>query len=360
MAKIKPMRILKVILIVLLVLLIVVFGVVLPIVSISVYKSVFDVRFETAVDEYFTADDYDGLNVENVSFRTRQGHTLAGYKYRMEDVTEPKGVVVWAHGFGGGGHCIYLPMIHYFAQHGYAVFAYDATGNNESEGDVIGGFPQGVIDLDYALNYVKADADYSGLPIFLAGHSWGGYSVGNVLNFHTDIKGAVLFAGVDSSIAIIQQEGRNYAGDWAKLMIPYVRIHEKIKYGKYAGTTAAEGIAAAENAEILIVHSKDDRTVLQENGYDLFHAAHGDSERVHFVLYDNRGHSDLFYSEDTMIERQLIDIDYDFYLMDYNLEDNRENHAAFRKEFMDYSVYYKMDDELMGQAVAMFDSKLGE
>ena len=360
MAKIKPMRILKVILIVLLVLLIVVFGVVLPIVSISVYKSVFDVRFETAVDEYFTADDYDGLNVENVSFRTMQGHTLAGYKYRMEDVTEPKGVVVWAHGFGGGGHCIYLPMIHYFAQHGYAVFAYDATGNNESEGDVIGGFPQGVIDLDYALNYVKADAAYSGLPIFLAGHSWGGYSVGNVLNFHTDIKGAVLFAGVDSSIAIIQQEGRNYAGDWAKLMIPYVRIHEKIKYGKYAGTTAAEGIAAAENAEILIVHSKDDRTVLQENGYDRFHAAHGDSERVHFVLYDNRGHSDLFYSEDTMIERQLIDIDYDFYLMDYNLERNAETHAAFRKEFVDYSVYYKMDDELMGQAVAMFDSKLGE
>ena len=81
------LKILKIALIVLLVLVIVVFAVVLPIVSISVYKSVFDVRFETAVDEYFTADDYDGLNVENVSFRTKQGHTLAGYKYRMEDVT---------------------------------------------------------------------------------------------------------------------------------------------------------------------------------------------------------------------------------------------------------------------------------
>ena len=352
------LKFLKILLIILLVLVIVVFAVVFPMISISVYKSVFDVRFETNVDEYFTADDYDGLTVENVSFRTRQGHTLAGYKYRMEDVTEPKGVVVWAHGFGGGGHCIYLPMIHYFAEHGYAVFAYDATGNNESEGDVIGGFPQGVIDLDYAINYVKNDAAYSGLPVFLAGHSWGGYSVGNVLNFHTDIKGAVLFAGVDSSIAIIQQEGRNYAGDWAKLMIPYVRIYEKIKYGKYAGTTATEGIAAAENTEVLIVHSRDDRTVLQENGYDLFYAAHGDSDRVHFVLYENRGHSDLFYTEDTMIERQLIDIDYDFYLMDYNLEDTRENHAAFRKEYVDYSVYYKMDDEIMGQAVAMFDSKL--
>jgi len=354
------LKVVKIILIVVLALLVLVFGVILPIVSVSVYKSVFDVRFETDIDEYFTADDYEGLTVENVTFKTKQGHNLAGYKYRMEDVTEPKGVVVWAHGFGGGGHCIYLPMIHYFADHGYAVFAYDATGNNESEGDVIGGFPQGVIDLDYALRYVKADAAYSGLPVFLAGHSWGGYSVGNVMNFHPDVRGAVLFAGVDSSTAIIHQEGRNYAGEWAKLIIPYVRVYEWIKYGKYATTTAAEGIGAAENAEILIVHSKDDRTVLQENGYDLFHAAHGDSDRVHFVLYDNRGHSELFYTEDTMIERQLIDIDYDFYLMDNNLERNDETHAAFRKEFVDYSVYYKMDDELMGQAVAMFDRQLGE
>ncbi|MBQ9716476.1 MAG: hypothetical protein IJV76_00630, partial [Clostridia bacterium] len=69
-------------------------------------------------------------------------------------------------------------------------------------------------------------------------------------------------------------------------------------------------------------------------------------------------HSELFYTEDTMIERQLIDIDYDFYLMDNNLERNDETHAAFRKEFMDYTVYYKMDDDLMGQIVDMFDRQL--
>ena len=34
--------------------------------------------------------------------------------------------------------------------------------------------------------------------------------------------------------------------------------------------------------------------------------------------------------------------------------------SAFRKEYVDYSVYYKMDDEIMGQAVEMFDRQLGE
>ncbi|MBE6710552.1 MAG: alpha/beta fold hydrolase [Ruminococcaceae bacterium] len=350
----------KILLIVLLVLVVLIFAVVLPILSISVYKSVFNVRFETSPDNYFTADDYEGLTVENVLFKTKQGHNLAGYKYRMDDVDSPKGVVVYVHGFGGGGHCGHMPMIHYLAENGYAVFAYDATGNDASEGKYIGGFPQGIIDLDYAIRYVKNDAAYSGLPIFLMGHSWGAYSVGNVLNFHTDVKGAVLFAGIDSSSVLFRQEGAKYAGDWAELLIPYVRVYERIKYGEYSMTTANKGFASAENAEILVVHSKDDDTVLQENGYDLFMAEHGDNERVHFVLYDDRGHNYLFYSEDTMIERQLIDIDYDFYLMDNNLERNDETRAAFRKEFVDYSVYYKMDDELMGQAVAMFDRQLGK
>ena len=56
-------KVLKIILIVLLALVVLVFGVILPIVSIAVYKSVFDVRFETDIDEYFTADDYEGLTV---------------------------------------------------------------------------------------------------------------------------------------------------------------------------------------------------------------------------------------------------------------------------------------------------------
>ncbi len=360
MAKIKPLRILKVILIVFLVLLLLAFGVVLPIVSISVYNSIFNVRIETSPDDFFTADDYEGLTVENVSFATKQGHILAGYKYRMENVEAPKGVVVLAHGFGGGGHCGYMPVIAYMAENGYAVFSYDATANDNSEGKYVGGFPQGIIDLDYAIRFVKNSADYTGLPIFLIGHSWGGYSVGNVLNFHPDVKGAVLFAGIDSSAVLLRQEGAKYAGDWAGMLIPYVRAYEWFRYGKYAMTTANEGFAAAENAEILVVHSTDDGTVLQENGYDLFMAEHGDNERVHFALYSDRGHNYLFYNQDTMIERQLIDIDYDFYVMDNWLEKNAETRAAFRKEFVDYSVYYKMDDEIMGQVVAMFDGQLEE
>lgn len=356
----KQSKSLKIILIVVLALLILVFAVAFPIVSVIVYDSIFKVRIQTPTDVIFTADDYDGLTVENLSFVTKQGHKLAGYKYIMDTTDSPKGVVVLAHGFGGGGHCGYMPVIAYFASNGYAVFTYDATGNDASEGEYVGGFPQGVIDLDYAIQYVKNDTDYDDLPIFLFGHSWGGYSIGNVLEFHPDVSGAVLFAGFNESKLLIRQTGYDYVGGLVDLMVPYVQAYEWIKYGKYALTSANDGFTAAENAKIMIVHSTDDETVFQSNGYDLFMEEHGNNDRVKFILYENRGHNDLFYSDETIEYRDRIDDEFDEYVEANGLEDTDEVHAEYRREYMDYSKYYKLDEKLMGQILEMFDEAVNK
>lgn len=342
--------------IIILALLIIVFAVVFPIVSVSIYDGIFQVRIQTPPHVVFTADDYEGLTMEKVSFQTKQGHTLAGYKYIMENENSPKGVVVLAHGFGGGGHCGYMPVIAYLADHGYAVFSYDATANDASEGEYVGGFPQGVIDLDYAIRYVKNDSDYANMPIFLVGHSWGAYSVGNVLSFHTDISGAVLFAGFNESKLLIRQTGYDYVGGLVDLMVPYVEGYEWIKYGNYALTSANKGFHDAENAKIMIVHSTDDGTVFQSNGYDLFLKEHGDNDRVSFVLYETRGHNDLFYSEDTISYRDNIDDGFNSYAEEKGLDRNDESRAAYRDECYDYSEYYKLDEELFSKIIAMFDS----
>lgn len=346
----------KITLIIFIVLLILVFAVAFPIISVSVYDSIFKVRIQTPPHVVFTADDYDGLTVENVSFQTEQGHTLAGYKYIMGDVISPKGVVVLAHGFGGGGHCGYMPVIAYLADHGYAVFSYDATANDASEGEFVGGFPQGVIDLDYAIRYVKNDSDYDGLSVFLLGHSWGAYSVGNVLSFHPDVRGAVLFAGFNESKLLIRQTGYDYVGGLVDLMVPYVEAYEWIKFGKYALTSANDSFYDAANAQIMIIHSTDDRTVFQSNGYDLFMEEHGNNDRVNFVLYESRGHDDLFFSEATIEYRHAVNAAFDDYIVEKGLERNNEARAAYRDECYDYSEYYKLDEELFSQIIAMFDS----
>lgn len=53
------------------------------------------------------------------------------------------------------------------------MFAYDATVCDESEGKVFGSINQAVIDLEYAIHFVKKEECFKNLPILLMGHSMG-------------------------------------------------------------------------------------------------------------------------------------------------------------------------------------------
>lgn len=171
------------------------------IIASAVYKDNFEQRFETYEPMARSLDEFDGLRVSEYTFKSDKGQKLAGYKYYRD--TEPKGAIVIAHGFGGGGHNSYMDIADYFTSCGYVVFAYDATGNDKSGGEAVGGMPQGVIDLDYALRFVKSTDEFAELPIMLWGHSWGAYSVGSVLKYHPDVKAVIMAAGFDSSADII-------------------------------------------------------------------------------------------------------------------------------------------------------------
>ena len=303
--------------------------VVLPAITIYVYESVFSKRFETSFSQQQTVENYPGLEVKNCTFKTRGGVELAGYHYRREG--DVKGVVVLSHGHGGGGQQGYMYLTDFFAKNGYAVFAYDATGNDNSPGEGTGGLPRGVQDLDYAIRHAKAE--YPGMPIMLFGHSWGGYSVTNVLSFHPDVAAVACAAGFDRSIDMVIAEGKNMVGDAVKVMAPYVRVYEMLKFGKYAMVTGVKGIEKSD-AQVLIFHSRDDDTVPFELGYGRFYAAHGDNERVQFVEFTRNGHGFVMCTPKSAGYRSV-----------YGSSPRR-----------DLSRYFELEADLMAQIIAMFDA----
>ena len=148
-------------------------------VSLGLYAIYFGRRFETNKAFMYHAESFEGLERTRYEFPSNKGQNIVGYMYSSGE--EQKAIIVFAHGYGAGGHNSYMPAINYFAQNGFYVFAYDATGNDESGGKGIGGVPQGVIDLNYAISFVEDSGNFPDLPIGLFGHSWGGYSVSNVL-----------------------------------------------------------------------------------------------------------------------------------------------------------------------------------
>ncbi len=327
--------------------------IILPVTTIVVYESVFGTRYETASWMAFSVEDYEGLQVERSDFQS-DNVTLAGYQYSKAD-QERKGVVVIAHGLGGGGHNTYLPLVDFFTSNGYDVFAYDARGNDNSGGKVEG-IPQGLMDLDHAISHVEAIAEYRDLPVVLFGHSWGGYAVGNVLNMHPEVKAAVVVAGFNASKDLIEYQGQQMLGGVIRILMPYVNLYERMKFGnEFASTCAISGMEKTE-AGIMVVHSQNDTTVPQKYGYDLFYEAFGDSDRFRFVLFEDRGHNDLFYSEASWAYRKRLNAEYQSYVEDNGREYSAEVKEEFMKDHLDKKQCFALDLILMERILDMYDT----
>ncbi len=287
--------------------------------SVSIYNANFNKRFQSYEPYTLYVEDFNGLQRTKYEFPSDQGQILTGYLYSRG--TGQKGILVIAHGLGAG-HNSYMDCANYFAQNGYYVFAYDATGNDESEGDGVGGIPQGVIDLDYAISFVEKSGSFPDLPVVLFGHSWGGYSVCSVLTYHPEVKAVIECSGCNRSSDLFEAGGKEEAGNVIYTMMPFIKLHERIKYGKYASNTALDGFAASE-AAVMIVHSEDDDVVPIEYGYDLYYDKYAADSRFAFIRLEHNGHN-YVYDETTYIDEfnaefddWLKTLDYDYKAAEY-------------------------------------------
>ncbi len=319
-----------------------------------IYEDNFGDRYETYAPMARSMDEFDGLSSQRYTFPSNQGQTLVGYKY-YKDPENAKGVVVIAHGLGGGGHNTYMDVADYFASNGYVVFAYDATGNDESGGSSVKGIPQGLIDLNYAVQFVEQTSDFDGLPIMLFGHSWGGYSAGSVLNLHPEVKAVVMVAGFNKSMDIIKEEGRRIAGDMIDALLPYMSLYEKFKFGKYSSYTCINGFDHSD-AGVMIIHSTDDEMISGELSYDIFYDLYQDDPRFHFVTYDNRGHNYVYYSEASREYQDTFNKGFEEYVNSLNGELTVDLKASYLKENLDKKSLYDLDKELMDSIVKLYDS----
>ena len=325
--------------------------VILPLSTVIVYEGIFSWRFETENYLKMDASDFEGLSVERSDFESDV--TLAGYKYSREG--EKTGVVIIAHGYGDGGHNKFLPYINEFTKNGLYVFSYDAQGHDESDGQAVTGFPQGIIDLENAISYVQTVEEYQSLPIMLFAHSWGAYSAGNVLNLHPEISACVLVSGFNESEDMLAQYPRMVLGKLVDVfLLPYVALYERIKFGKeYANITAKDGMEKTD-AQILIVHSRDDKRVPAEFGYDVYYEEFSGSERFEFLEYTDKGHKSLLYSSDAVKYQSEIENSYLEYLESEGKRNTEKNRAEYMQANLDPYKYYEPSEELLAKSIALF------
>ena len=301
----------------------------------------YDENINISADSYeplmYHVEDFDGLERTEYFFPSDKGQKLAGYLY--SNGKNQHGIVIIAHGFGGG-HNYYMDVADYFAKNGYYVFAYDATAMDNSEGDGLGGVPQGVIDLEHAISFVESNENIPNLPIVLFGHSWGGYCVSAVLSYHPEVKAVIENSGFNSASDMFESGGKSQAGNAIYLMMPFIKLHEYFSYGKYATNTAMNGFESTE-APVMIVHSADDDVIGIEYGLDKYYAKYKDNPRFTFIKFEDRGHSGIYLDPNNEYANEfyagfaewLETLDYD-----YNSKDNKERFVEDKTNYINTNL----------------------
>lgn len=275
--------------------------------------------------KYTTSYRYDHYKADyprtNVSFKSGD-NTLQGYIYGGEN---DKGLVVLAHGIGGG-HEGYINEIIWFVDHGWRVFAYDATGSCTSEGDGTMGLPQSALDLDRALTYIEQDGELSSLPKFLVGHSWGGYAVTAVLNFDHDVKASASIAGYAYPMDMIMEFADGMMGGASKVLYPFIWLDCWSYFGENTNLSAVDGINKSD-IPVLIIHGEEDQMI----GYDRSSIISKQNEitnpnaEYYTISGKYSGHNSIFHSERANEYLEKLDEELDKLPEDYDIKEFFDN-----------------------------------
>ena len=330
---------------------------------VKIYNENFDISGDSYAPRMLRVEDFEGLECTECSFPSDKGQLLAGYLYSKGE--DQHAVVIIAHGFGDGGHNSYMDVADYFAENGYYVFAYDATAMDKSEGEGLGGVPQGVIDLDHAITFAESSEDIPDLPIVLFGHSWGGYCVSAVLSYHPEVKAVIECSGFNRSSDMFESGGRSQAGEVIYAMTPFIGLYERFKYGKYAANTAMDGFDHTD-AAVMIVHSADDNVIGIEYGLDEYYEKYKDDPRFTFIRFEDRGHNDVYQDPDNTykdefnaeFDKWLETLDYDPHAGE-NLERFIEDKAEYITENIDHERWsHRLDKELFARFLEFYEQSV--
>ena len=317
----------------------------------AVEKVAFGNRCEgNAYLQYFTAADFPNLTADPVAFTGNCGQVLRGNLYTQAGRQDFKALLVFSHGMGGG-HLSYTTELDFFAKRGYLVLAYDNTGTMASEGKSLVGMPQAVSDLRSALAFAKQDVRTKDLPVVLAGHSWGGYTVCRVLYFHPQVKGAVAFSAPDDVPRLLCAQAKAMTGKNLGFLEPFLRLYERLRFGKATAVRTSE-IAAQTDVPLLLLHGGRDTTVRPEDA-----AATQDvlknRKNIQTVLYPEKQHNVYATKE---AEQYIADA---FSKLGVLTKDKAK--AAEAKAFaatLDFRKMCEEDTEVMETVVAFLDGCL--
>ncbi|MBQ9804893.1 MAG: alpha/beta fold hydrolase [Clostridia bacterium] len=298
-----------------------------------------------AVADYFYDHYREQYPRKSISFRSGKNR-LQGYVYGEKN---DMGLIVFAHGLGSG-HEYYMQEILSFVDRGWRVLAYDATGSGESEGKGTVGLVQSARDLHAALTYVESETAFTGLPICLVGHSWGGYAVTAGLFFEHRVTASVSLAPYCDPTDMMLHFASKNMGKWAKRLRIPVKINMLLTFGKHYNLTAIDGINKS-CVPVLLIHGTQDEMIPIEEVSVMAQIHKITNPKVVYRVYDRNGqtgHNSIFYNASSVPYIQEVIASFKALEQKYSGKIPNEERSRFF-DSVDRDIINKPNDELLDE-----------
>ena len=327
--------------------------------AVIAYESIFT-RFDRP-DYAITPGEYCYERVSNelqrmeLSYPSSEGN-LKGYYYHVDNA---KGIVIVSHGLKSGGDD-YIPIIKYFVKAGFAVFSYNNTGTYESDGDDTVGMCQAIIDLESTIKFIKNQMILSRLPIFLVGHSWGGYAAGSVLCVTKEISGCAIIASMNNGCNMMYDKAEQYVGKLANVPKPVFMTYQKLLFGDYVNYTCVQGINSTD-IPVVIAHGVDDKTILFKDQSVISHKNEITNPNVRY--YVGKGvhgdHVNIWHSKESACYQLEVASELKYLEFSKGRELSYDEKVEFYKT-VNHKLYSAVNEELMALIVETFESALNK
>lgn len=308
--------------------------------------------------------EFDYSRVENrlprITFSFPSGRwQLQGYFYPCQDA---KAMVVVCHGMHSGADD-YIPFIEYFVHNGFAVFTYDCQGTYASEGDSTVGMCTPLVNLDHALNYIERHKQLSQYPLFLFGHSWGGYAATAVLSIHKKVRGCAAVAPFNSGYTLFVEKGEQYMApfsDMLKFDFPedFLNTYQKLLFQDYTKYNGVDGINSTD-IPVYIAHGNRDFVISFNHQSIISHRAEIRKKNVtYYIGTDTQaGHNTILHSLRAVAYQEKVEKDLKRLKKELDRDLTQEELTEFCNS-VDHRLYSEVNTEMMQEIVNMYHKAL--
>lgn len=220
-------------------------------------------KMHSMLDCRCSVEPYDpasyGVESTKVRLTSADGLSLMAYEVGVE---HPNGVVICLGGIHSPTVTKWYGHSRLFADNGYASLLLDLRSHGASEGKGIYAGTREWKDVNAAVEYIKSQQSYRGVPIVVMGLSMGAATAVVSVGKNSDIDALIsLSAYCDWAYNFDRNIEQKVPSLVAKLLSPFVTLVTKVRFGKWADITPERMITNLGDRPALLVQSVGDRLV---------------------------------------------------------------------------------------------------